>query len=157
MFDCGIIVKKSGIKRADIILLLLALLVSIALFVIIRLRSAEGSYAAVFYGNDAGPVMELSLERSEPLYVLLTYNESGVDFREFSYEEWQNFTVPDTEYNVLLCSDGEIRMLESSCPDKICVKHGAISMSAENIICLPHKLVIRINGEGYNAADGVAY
>ena len=42
--------------------------------------------------------------------------------------------------------DGQAFIEEADCPDKLCVKHKPISRNGESIICLPHKLAIRIVG-----------
>ena len=45
------------------------------------------------------------------------------------------------------CSNGQIRVISSECPDKICVKKGFISMTDESIVCLPAKVIITIDGD----------
>lgn len=54
--------------------------------------------------------------------------------------------------NVLVIEDGKAHIESADCPDKLCVKQRAISKAGESIICLPHKLVIRIEGE--SGVDG---
>jgi len=41
---------------------------------------------------------------------------------------------------------GRVRMEESACPLKLCVKQGYISKQGEEIICVPNRVVIRIIG-----------
>lgn len=53
--------------------------------------------------------------------------------------------------NVIVIEGGQVYMKEASCPDGLCVKQGHISRAGESIICLPHKLVLRLVD---NAADG---
>ncbi len=56
--------------------------------------------------------------------------------------------LPDGSYNILEIKDGEARITEASCPDKICVNHRAVSKQNQSIVCLPNKVVIEIqNGE----------
>jgi hypothetical protein len=46
-------------------------------------------------------------------------------------------------------SEGRVRMVDSDCPDKLCVRTGWISRPGESIVCLPNKVVIEIkSGEG---------
>lgn len=61
--------------------------------------------------------------------------------------------VSETEYytvesaagsNVVEIAPGRIRILEADCPDQVCVDSGWLSDSAAPIVCLPHKLVIRL-------------
>ena len=56
--------------------------------------------------------------------------------------------------NILLVEDGQISMKSADCPDKLCVKQGAISNGAYPIVCLPNKIVVKINSGG--AADAVS-
>ena len=42
--------------------------------------------------------------------------------------------------------DGRVRMIDSACPDKLCVKTGWISRPGESIVCLPNRVVIEITG-----------
>ncbi len=64
------------------------------------------------------------------------------------------------EYNEISIEDGKVRVSSSSCANQICVNHISISKSGESIICLPHKLVVRIDDkEGTqkeHGLDGVA-
>ena len=46
-------------------------------------------------------------------------------------------------------SGGRVRMVDSACPDKLCVRTGWISRPGESIVCLPNRVVIEIkSGEG---------
>ncbi|NLY08512.1 MAG: NusG domain II-containing protein [Tissierellia bacterium] len=47
-------------------------------------------------------------------------------------------------YNVLLIEDNKCRLVESKCPDKICMLQGWISEPGEMLVCLPHHLVVEI-------------
>ena len=49
--------------------------------------------------------------------------------------------------NTLVISDGKAYVEGADCPDRLCVKQHAVSRTGETIICLPHRLVIRIEGE----------
>jgi len=49
-------------------------------------------------------------------------------------------------YNLVEIGDGNIRVIEASCPDELDVKQGYISMPGEIIVCLPNRLVVEIKG-----------
>ena len=52
------------------------------------------------------------------------------------------------EYNILEIRNGKADIIEASCPDQICVHHRSIELNQENIVCLPHQLVVEIqNGK----------
>ncbi len=48
--------------------------------------------------------------------------------------------------NVVHIENGTVRMTYSDCHGQVCVEHAPISKSGESIICLPHRLVIAIEG-----------
>lgn len=48
--------------------------------------------------------------------------------------------------NHLVVKDGAIWCDEASCPDKVCVHTGKISLSTQTIACLPNKMIVRIKG-----------
>lgn len=49
-------------------------------------------------------------------------------------------------YNLLKIGDGEVRVIEASCPDKLDVLQGSISEPGEIIVCLPNRLIVEIKG-----------
>ena len=59
--------------------------------------------------------------------------------------------------NTLVIENGSARVVEASCPDQICVNHGAVRYNGESIVCLPHKLIVTVEGgppPGIDAAAG---
>lgn len=48
--------------------------------------------------------------------------------------------------NHVVIQDGSVRITDASCPDKLCVKQGAIRRTGEAIVCLPNRVIIRITG-----------
>ena len=60
-------------------------------------------------------------------------------------------------YNILQISGGAAAVAEADCGDHTCVRTGAVSREGERIVCLPHKLIIHIEGGGapdFNASAG---
>ncbi len=49
--------------------------------------------------------------------------------------------------NTILVEPGRIRVLEADCPDLLCEKQGWLPGGAGPIVCLPHKLIIRMGEE----------
>ncbi|MGB4471593.1 MAG: NusG domain II-containing protein [Limnochordia bacterium] len=61
-------------------------------------------------------------------------------------------------YNILDFADGAVRVIEADCPDKICIQFGWIRQVGQTIVCLPHRLIIRVVSEASEQQlDGVAY
>ena len=57
--------------------------------------------------------------------------------------------------NVLVIENGTARVAEASCPDQVCVRQGAVRYAGESIVCLPHRLVITVEGGAINDVDAV--
>lgn len=55
--------------------------------------------------------------------------------------------------NRITVEHGRICVERGDCPDQICVHQGWISNSAAPIVCLPNKLVIRVEGAAPQAAE----
>ncbi len=55
--------------------------------------------------------------------------------------------------NLVEIRDGRIRMVDASCPNRVCVTQGWIRHRWEEIVCLPHRVTVRIRGleEEYDA------
>jgi len=47
--------------------------------------------------------------------------------------------------------DGKVRILNSPCPLKICENKGWISKKGDFIICVPNRVIIKIEGRKYDA------
>lgn len=56
----------------------------------------------------------------------------------------------DTKYghNTVHVEPGRISVTEADCPDGICVAQGAIDRGGVPIVCMPHRLVVKIEGSG---------
>lgn len=80
---------------------------------------------------------------------------SGVEAARFSLDSDYSFKGDGAvgQYELEITS-GSARLTDSTCPDKLCVRQGAISESGQTIICLPNQLLIQLTG---GDVDAVAY
>ena len=63
----------------------------------------------------------------------------------------------DRGTNRLIITKGEAWIDEADCPDKLCVHQGKISNVNESIVCLPHRITVRIEGsDAGEAPDALA-
>lgn len=72
----------------------------------------------------------------------------GLVTQEYDLYKSQTIVV-ETEnggQNILVIDNGSCYLDDANCPDKLCVHQGTISKAGQSIICLPHKLVIKIVG-----------
>lgn len=107
--------------RNDAILIAVLLLLGGVLAVFLRLTRQDGGYVSVQV--DGEQLMELPL--SADTQVVLGSGEHT---------------------NTLAIENGAARVVEATCPDRICVNQGAVRYEGESIVCLPHKLVITVEG-----------
>ena len=121
---------KQYIRKADIILFIVLVALGLA-------ASAALSMSRV----DAGDGAKVIIESGGELYAT------------YSLHEDRTLKVPapnsDDAYNVVEIKDGKVSVTEATCKNQVCVRHGEISISGESIVCLPNRLVVRIeNAEG---------
>jgi len=70
----------------------------------------------------------------------------GVETARYSLSEDRTVTIGEGAYNVLEISHGAAAVVEANCGDHTCVRMGAISREGETIVCLPHRLIVRVEG-----------
>ena len=79
----------------------------------------------------------------------------GKAVMELPLSEDRSLVLGEGEHtNTLVIRDGKAQVVEASCPERICVGHGAIQYAGESIVCLPHKLVITVQGGAAGGVDG---
>ncbi len=108
-----------------IVIFAILLLVFGALSFWVALRRTDGSVANVYV--DGKCVYSVDLSRITEGFEFTVKTKTGI--------------------NVIQTEPGKIRIKEADCPDLVCVHQGWVSDSANPIVCLPHRLVIKIEKE----------
>lgn len=94
--------------------------------------------------------------------VMLTAKKGGivevyVDGKlTYSYALDKNRTFEvdcDNGKNVVEIKDGKVSVIDADCNNRACVKSKAISKKGEQIVCLPHKLIVVIKGGSEGELD----
>jgi hypothetical protein len=120
--------NKFGLKKGDFLLTALLFFASLgALFPVRRL---------VHHGNTA------------------TLYQDGQQVGTFSLQ--RNQIVPFDHFTIEV-RNGAIAIIESDCPQKICVHTGAISNPAQTIVCVPNRILVEIASEKPSALNAVSY
>ncbi len=57
--------------------------------------------------------------------------------------------------NTLVIAEGKADITAASCPDALCVQQRSICYDGETIVCLPHKLVVKIESAQKGEVDVV--
>ena len=121
--------KKAALKRGDLYLIvgcLLAALVCCGLWLLLR--------------KDGGTVI---------------VEQNGRETARYALSEDRTVRIEgERGYNLLVIENGEAWLAEADCPNLLCVKTGRIRYAGQSIVCLPHKLAVRIMG-GASSLDAV--
>lgn len=71
----------------------------------------------------------------------------GEAIASYSLEEEGEYEIRSEKgINRLVIRNGSADMTEADCPDGLCVKQHSIRKTGETIVCLPHKVVVEIQG-----------
>jgi hypothetical protein len=54
----------------------------------------------------------------------------------------------------VIIEDGEVRVEDSPCREKICIKMGRKKRVGDQIVCVPNRVIVEITGES-DAVDGI--
>lgn len=88
-------------------------------------------------------------------YVQVLIDNKVVD--EYSLSKDGVYDINYDDYiNQLTIKDGVAFINNANCRDLICVNYGQISKDGESIICLPHKLVVRVVSQDNANLDAIS-
>ena len=137
---------KDLIKKADLILLAVLLIAGLAASIALARSGTDGGQVTIkSAGNTIGTY---SLKENRTLFITKDGHISDCDGTDSQGE---------TGYNILQIRNGKADMISADCHNHDCVDHKPISKGGENIICLPHKIVIQIEKEkGDDGYDSLA-
>ncbi len=108
--------------RNDLILISSVLVVAFSVFMILKFTAKSGNHVKV--------------------------NLNGKNVAVYPLEKNAEHKIKtDYGYNLLVIKDGSAYIADADCRDKICQHHRAIKKEGESIICLPHKLVVTVEGD----------
>ena len=102
-------------KKADFVLIISIILLSIS------------SFFAIYSQNSEGNSVTIS-KNGKILYTLPLSEETKVDLGG----------------NIVCIEEGRAYMQSADCPDKLCIKTGKIKDSGRSIVCLPNKVEVKV-------------
>ncbi len=145
---------KQYIRKADIILFIVLVALGLAASAALSMsHSAAGSGARVIIESGGDLYATYSLFEDRTL-VVPAPKQGKVDAPAADPDDAASAQYD--YYNVVEIKSGSVTVTEASCKNQVCVRHGAISKSGESIVCLPNRLVVRIeNGEEGGGYDSV--
>jgi len=115
------------IKPADIVLIaLFVVAAAVSLFLVSRASAGEKGSLAIIEVNGK-EVKRIAIGGGQPERKFIVHGVNGTSTVEVK--------------------DGRIRMVRSTCRDKICIGVGWIDSRGKEIVCLPNRVVVRITGK----------
>ena len=117
------------IKKADIVLLIIILVVGIPLSVLSLTEGIGGDKVRISLDGEIYGVYPLGEDRE-------------IDVTE------------DGHTNHITIKDGQVSMSYSTCRNQVCVNTGAISQTKDAIVCLPNRVVVEIISSQGNEGGG---
>lgn len=109
-------------NKQDFILISIVLIVVGSIFVLFKINEKKNDLnALVYYEDDL--VLTIDLNKSEQIYEVNGYN--GIVY--------------------ISAGDGRVKVEDEDSPLHLCSKQGYISKSYETIVCLPNKIVVKVD------------
>lgn len=78
-----------------------------------------------------------------------------IDLSKVSEPYQFRVNAADGGYNIIAVENGRIRVIEADCLEQVDVRQGWISQPHQSLVCLPHRLVIRLKAKGRSDVDGI--
>lgn len=111
-------------KKKDVIIIIIALAAAAALYLV----------SQISLGAKASTVVVM-LDGKEVLR------------RPLAMEDTYEIAQEDGSVNVIAVEGGAVYMKEANCRDGLCIRQGKMKNAAKTIVCLPHKLVVQMEGD----------
>lgn len=111
-------------KKKDVIIIIIALAAAAALYL----------------------VSQISLGAQASTVVVMLDGEEVLR-RPLAMEDTYEIAQEDGSVNVIAVEGGAVYMKEANCRDGLCIRQGKMKNAAKTIVCLPHKLVVQMEGD----------
>ena len=113
--------------------------------------------ACILAASAAGIAAKMGREQGSQVIVF----QDGVEQGRYLLSEEQEVEIAFNQEsqegkNILRIRDGSADMIYADCPDQLCVNQKEIDKVGETIVCLPHKIVVGVEGEKQSDFDSIA-
>lgn len=85
--------------------------------------------------------------------VVVTVSGQEVLRKPLAVEGTYEIKQEDGSVNVIAVENGAVYMKEANCRDGLCISQGKMRNGAKSIVCLPHQLVVQLEGEKAETQD----
>ena len=112
--------------------------------------------ACILAASAAGIAAKMGREQGSQVIVF----QDGVEQGRYLLSEEQEVEIAFNQEsqegkNILRIRDGSADMIYADCPDQLCVNQKEID-KVGTIVCLPHKIVVEVEGEKQSDFDSIA-
>ncbi len=132
------------LKKGDIILLLVIVL---------------GILSAIFFGKEnAASLSNINGIQVDNVGITAIIKKNDKVIRKIdltSLDKKEVINISGLHKATIVAEKNRICFLESDCPDKVCVKTGWLSHPGEIAVCLPNKIIIKLEQDKNQNVDGV--
>lgn len=124
------------LKIGDYVVIFIILLLSVVSFVwVYNEKNTSGNQLVADITVDGKVISSVSLENKSTSNLIVPEGYPGVEIE---------------------IKDGKIRIKESDCPDRVCVRTGWLSHNGDTSICVPYKIIVKIKSVDIDV-DAVAF
>lgn len=136
-FDQGDRIWTMKLKRGDWIIIILVIVAGLS-FMIPR-----------YWPSDQ------SSEKSHNNKTYARITVDGTEFKTVELTEEEQVIEVKSDYglNKVKIHDHGVEMTDADCPDKVCLTFGFVTKPGQNIVCLPHRVLIEVIGDGGAQGD----
>ena len=113
--------KLKLINKFDLVIIAVSSVLAVVLMFVFNSGKQAGRYAEVYLANEL--VVKIDLQNKEERLIKIKDN-----------------------LIIKVFNDGCVAVVESDCPDKICLKTGKIKEVGQSIVCVPNRLLVIIVG-----------
>jgi hypothetical protein len=104
----------------------------------------------------AGAILFCATDAAKEGGAVVDVEANGKVVASYPLDEDREVALAYGGHNRLVISGGAARIVDADCPDLLCVKQRAVSKAGEVIVCLPHRLVVKVRGGVAPEVDGVS-
>lgn len=109
----------------------------IAIIVFLIMVALGGSVYLFLKGNQGGTK-----------YVVITHDQKVVQRIKITDDYSSSYTFKEgDDYNIVKIEKGKVWIEEANCNNQVCVFENPIDKVGQAIVCLPHKLIVEIQGD----------
>lgn len=96
-------------------------------------------------------------ENEEPGKLEVRQNGKVILTLSLSRDTVKTIKTETGSYNTFSIQHGTVSMTNADCGDHTCIETGTIRNAGETIVCLPHRLVLKITAEKENGPDAIVH